>query len=206
MGLIEESAAVAETSEAPVMERKTTTTTVGPGAPAEVEKNKDSGIYPNSKEQIAKARVNLVKMLHSKKLRDVIAKHLQQNPQMAMESLSKMLSMMLAKIITSLKNQTGKKVHPKLIEMLSKLAVKEVANIANAIGKQKMPKQAAVALLRGVVENLKAMLSGKQGQPGQQGEMQGGMSPSPRGPQQGQAAGPPAQGPPQGGIVNGGMQ
>jgi high-affinity K+ transport system ATPase subunit B len=154
-----------------------------------------NGGFPRDKEGVAAVRAKFVEMLFSNKFLPKIAKQLQRNPKMAMTSLSKMLAMMIAKILSSLRDKQGGTVHKNLVEMLMKLAVEKVSNIAEQMNLDRMPPEAAQMLLRSISQELKAILRG-QGSQGLKNQQAAGQMPAP------QQMPPQGQGPPSG-IVNG---
>ncbi len=141
--------------------------------------------FPQNKEEIAKARANLVKSIHIPQIQKRIVAVMQGNPQGVVPGLSEVIAQVIGRVVTSIKGKFGSKIHIKLIMMLIKLAVDEIDAIAKGVGVGAMPKQIKQQIAQNVGNMLDEILKkGKQGQP-QQGQPQQGMPP------QGQTQGPP---------------
>lgn len=140
-----------------------------------------SGAYPSSKEEAAKAKKNLISYIHSDNVQNRIAQQLQQSQDP--QQLGQLVGFMVGRVLQAIRTQQQRKPHIKLVLNLIRTAIMQFVKIGKVIGVE-IPEEShkQIAEVAGsVVEQM-----AKQGKPGEQAAQ-------PQAQPQGQPQGQPMQ-------------
>jgi glycyl-tRNA synthetase beta subunit len=126
-----------------------------------------SGAYPSSKEEAAKAKKNLISFIHSDNVQNRIAQQLQQSQDP--QQLGQLVGFMVGRVLQAIRTQQQRKPHIKLVLNLIRTAIMQFVKIGKVIGVE-IPEESHKQIAEvagGVVEQMAKQGKQPQGQPQQ---------------------------------------